>query len=382
MGTSMKKYIISLLLAIIPFTGVCMSNQKKYDNSSIPAIDGRPYPEQRKPGFFEMFSIGRKIFFQSAERSPMGKLPEVKPDMASFTATAGTPKFIWFGHSSILLNIDGRMLLIDPVFSSSASPFSFINRRFQPAVLKLKELPEIDVILISHNHYDHLDKKTVKFFRDKNTVFLVPSDVGRYLEDWGIPGSRIHELDWYQSIALKGIDFTAAPARHFSGRGLFDHNGSLWASWIIRGKTGRIFFSGDSSYGGHFREIGSRFGPFDLAFIENGQYDKRWPDAHMRPEDTVQAAVDVKARAFVPVHWGMFILSLHHWADPVRRSCKLAGERNVTIITPKLGEMVDTSSSYTGTTWWEPFIQATERSEHAPVSGVKTGPDSAVAEGT
>lgn len=309
----------------------------------------RPY----KFGFCDTLSVAYKFLFETGARSPQALLPEVKPDLASFLVPGQKVKFVWFGHSTLLLNIDGRIVLLDPVFSGHASPFSWMVKRFQPAALKREELPPIDLIVISHDHYDHLDQETIEFFKEKDTQFAVPLAVGQHLRSWGVPSERIAELNWYETFSFKGLTLTATPAHHFSGRGLFDRDKTLWASWIIQGTHERIYYSGDSGYADHFKEIGERFGPFDLAFVENGQYDERWLDAHMLPEETIQAAVDLKARTFVPVHWGMFDLSIHHWTDPVKRSSKLAKERGLPFLSPRLGEIVDRNVEQSFQEWWD-----------------------------
>lgn len=302
-------------------------------------------------GFMEMIKLTKTMLMDST-RKPKSKLPEVKPDIAEFLKQSPHLKFIWFGHSTLLLNLDGKIVLIDPVFGGHASPFSFMIKRFQAPVLKLEELPHVDVIVISHDHYDHLDKSTIEYFSDKSTGFIVPLGVGRDLEDWGVKASRIVELNWGQNVSHNGITFTATPARHFSGRGLFNRNKTLWASWVIKGKTESVFFSGDSGYGNHFKEIGLRYGPFDVTFIENGQYNERWPDVHMQPEETLQAHLDLNGKLFVPIHWGMFDLAPHNWSEPVERSYKMATAWDIPFLVPKLGQVVDISADNETTPWW------------------------------
>ena len=228
-----------------------------------------------------------------------------------------------------------------------------MNRRYQPPALSLKELPPIDAIVISHDHYDHLDKKTVLFFKRTGTEFIVPSGLGELLSRWGIPAERVFELGWNESIERRGISYTATPARHFSGRGFSDRDSRLWASWVLRGSSQSIFFSGDSGYGKHFAEIGRRYGPFDLAFIENGQYDERWPDVHMMPDETVQASIDLGAAVFVPVHWGMFTESLHVWSDPIRLSSAIASSRGLPLLAPRLGAITYARPAALPDPWWE-----------------------------
>ncbi|WES87589.1 MBL fold metallo-hydrolase [Dickeya fangzhongdai] len=302
---------------------------------------------------WQSLSLLWRLGFQRKGRVPDKRLPEVSPDLNAFLAADERLKFIWFGHSTLLLNLDGVRILTDPVFSASVSPFSFMFRRFQPPALTREALPDIDIVLLSHDHYDHLDEQTIRAFRDTTTRFIAPLKVGEHLQKWGIAAQRIQELDWYQSHTLNGITFTATPSHHFSGRSLSGRNTTLWASWVIQGQRERIFFSGDSGYGEHFRDIGERFGPFDLALMENGQYNHRWPDSHMHPQQTVQAVQDVRARQFMPIHWGMFALAFHDWADPVRSSSQLARERQLPIIMPMLGEVVTLGAPTATPAWWE-----------------------------
>lgn len=320
---------------------------------NLPANDHRV----NKMSFTETLGIIKKVFFEKSTRSPKAKLPEVKPDLNEFLKPSEFVKFIWFGHSSLLLNLDGKVILIDPVFGKSASPFDFLVTRFQPPVLKVSELPKIDAILISHDHYDHLDKSTIKQFVGTSTEFIVPLGVGEHLLDWGIKNTNIVELNWGESISHGGIKFIATPARHFSGRGILDRNKTLWASWVIQGKHDKLFFSGDSGYGDHFKEIGHRYGPFDYAFMENGQYNERWPEVHMQPEESIQALIDVNAKTMVPIHWGMFDLSLHHWSEPITRTYKIANAWDIPILTPRLGEIVDTGKKFENHIWWEAITE-------------------------
>lgn len=311
-------------------------------------------PNKKPPslGFYESLKIAKKIFFEKEGRIPSAKLPEMKPDLVEFLNPSENVKFIWFGHSTLLLNLDGKIILIDPVFSDYAFSWDIFVKRFQPPVLQPSELPHIDVVVISHDHYDHLDKKTIEQFKDKTTGFIVPIGVGDHLREWGIPEARISELNWGGTVSHNGLSFTAAPAQHFSGRGLFDRNKTLWASWIIQGREEKIFYSGDSGYGDHFREIGKRYGPFDVTFIENGQYNERWPEVHMLPEETIQAHLELNGGLLVPVHWGMFDLSLHRWNEPVERSYKIATSWDIPIFIPQLGQVVDTGTHLIQRPWW------------------------------
>lgn len=263
----------------------------------------------------------------------------------------------WEFNSCFQVRLQARR--ISTIFSvgENASPTSFLTKRFQAPILSLDELPRVDVINISHDHYDHLDRETIEYFSQKGTNFIVPLGIGEKLEEFGVARERIRELDWNESHRFKDLDFTATTAHHTSGRGVFDQKKTLWASWVVKGKNQSIFYSGDTGYKGHFKKIGEVYGPFDVAFIENGQYDVKWPEHHMQPEESIQAAFDVGAKAFVPVHWGMFDLSLHHWSEPVLRSSKIARERGMPYYSPLLGQIVDTNQIPEFTDWWEEVLR-------------------------
>lgn len=307
--------------------------------------------EQMRKDAFNFATIKEWLFAGEA-RTPAKPLPEVKPDLTEFLKASDQVKVIWFGHSTFMLNFSGKIILVDPVFSGSASPVGFMVKRFQPPVLKLEELPPIDIVLISHDHYDHLDMETMKFFAKKNPKFIMPLGVGSHLRGWGVKSESITELDWWQSQTIDGVEFIATPAQHFSGRGVSDGNKTLWASWVIRNQQHNIYFSGDSGYDTHFKAIGDKYGPFDIAFIENGQYNQKWRAVHQLPEEAVQAYFDLRAKRFFPIHWGMFVLSLHSWRHPVDELRRLSKERGVNIVTPKLGEIVTVGEGYRNTEWW------------------------------
>jgi L-ascorbate metabolism protein UlaG (beta-lactamase superfamily) len=282
---------------------------------------------------------------------PQYSLPSEKFDKKMFLKKGNGIGLVWFGHSTALLNIDGHIVLTDPVFSKNPSPVYLGNRAFDYIIdAKVEDLPEIDTVVISHDHYDHLDMVTIKKLKDKVKLFAVPLGVAAHLIRWGIPEELIIELDWWQEYSLRGISFTSAPARHFSGRGIFDVNATLWCSWVIQSGGRKIFFSGDTGYGKHFEQIGQEFGPFDLVLMECGQYGKDWPLIHMSPEETLKAFDDVRGKVLLPVHWGKFKLSLHSWTEPVERV--RAGMESRMVITPVMGSYISTaapSSSF----WWQ-----------------------------
>lgn len=310
--------------------------------------------EMRKKAF--SVSTFVEFFSKGTDRVPAKKLPEIKPDIQDFLKPSEDIKVIWFGHSTFLLNLAGKIILVDPVFSDSASPFSFMIKRFQKPVLELSELPEIDHIVISHDHYDHLDMESVKFFENKAVSFIVPLGVSSHLIGWGINKDRITELDWWENKKFDGIEFIAAPAQHFSGRNGIHENSTLWASWIIQNEKHKIYFSGDSGYDTHFKEIGEKLGPFDIAFIENGQYNEKWHAVHMLPEESVKAYFDLRAKRYFPVHWGMFVLSFHPWYEPIVKISQAAKKDGINLISPKLGEAITINDQYENKSWWDELI--------------------------
>ncbi len=294
------------------------------------------------------------IWFNSNEDKPTSPFPEAPvSDFSDFEQTKNSIKFIWFGHSTILVSFNNKVILIDPVFSDNATPVNFLVTRFQPPVYALEDIPKVDYIVISHDHYDHLDMNVVKYFLDKDVHFLVPLGVGAHLLFWGIPQERITELDWWQSTELGDLTFTATPSQHFSGRSGFSSRESLWASWVIKSADYSIFYSGDSGYDIHYKNIGDRYGPFDVVFMECGQYNELWRFSHNMPEEAVKGFVELRGKIMVPVHWGMFDLSTHNWYDPPTRVTELAKEQNINLVTPRLGQLVSITSPPALDEWWK-----------------------------
>ncbi len=260
----------------------------------------------------------------------------------------------WYGHSAVLLEIDGKVIMLDPMLGNAASPVSFISKRFAyKKPIDLSTLPGIDIVIISHDHYDHLDYSSILQLKDRVQHFYTPLGVGSHLRRWGIDEQKITELDWWETVRIDTIELIAAPARHFSGRSFTDRNKTQWSSWIIIGKNERIYFSGDSGYGPHFKEIGDRYGPFDFAMMECGQYNEKWEAIHMLPKQTIQASVDIGAQRMMPIHWGAFNLSLHTWTDPVEKALRAITNHEVIMITPQIGERFSPASTYDTTHWWE-----------------------------
>lgn len=261
----------------------------------------------------------------------------------------------WLGHSTSLIQLEGQLILLDPIFEPYSSPFRFGGRRYSEQLpIEIEDLPQIDAVLISHDHYDHLDYRSIRRLNDKVRTFHVPLGVGSHLERWGVAPEKIVELDWWKEAGFEGLKFRCTPAKHSSGRGVSKQNTTLWCSWIIEGKHTKIFYSGDSGYGPHFKEIGNHYGPFDLTLIEAGQYDNSgWWPLHMLPEETVQAHIELQGNLLLPVHWGAFTLAFHDWDEPIKRVLKAAAERNVVIAVPRIGENVEIGSSeIPSVPWW------------------------------
>tara|TARA_B110000093_G_scaffold3278_1_gene3236 strand:+ start:367 stop:1512 length:1146 start_codon:yes stop_codon:yes gene_type:complete len=297
-------------------------------------------------------------FSPPKDKNPLNPLPTIKfigKDLAE-------GKFVWLGHSTVLMKTEGLVVMTDPVFNrasplpsfNSKSKSNFFNGKpfiFENPVV-IDDLPKVDVVIISHDHYDHLDSKAIKDLSNQVDQFFVPLGVGAHLERWGVNKNRITEYDWYDSKDYKNIKFTFAPSLHFSGRGVTNGNSTLWGSWMIKSKTLSAYFSGDGGYSETFKKLGNEYGPFDIAFIENGAYNVDWSNVHMFPDEAVQASIDLKAEVLFPIHWSKFDLSVHPWDEPIIRITKEAEKKNVNIATPMIGEVFELSS-IPKKPWWE-----------------------------
>lgn len=292
-------------------------------------------------------------YFSLQNAAPSGPIP-VKFGENTIEAKDTLLFVTWYGHSAFLFEMDGMRILIDPMLSEYAAPINFGSKRFPyEKPIPIEELTDIDALILSHDHYDHLDYKTILNLSEHVGHFYTALGVGSHLKSWEIDESKITELDWWESANLGQLTFTATPARHFSGRGLTDRNTTLWASWVIKGPYHSIFFSGDGGYGDHFATIGEEFGPFDIAFMECGQYNKAWKDIHMMPEQSVQAGLDVKGNVLMPIHWGAFQLAIHEWTDPIFRFKSASDSLNAPIIHPYIGERFCVDTDEPKAPWWE-----------------------------
>lgn len=308
----------------------------------------------------DYWGLFNEMLKKAPNRSPSSEIVTNNVDSASIGNKADNKtQLTWFGHSTFLLEMDGKKILIDPMFGESPSPLPIIGaKRYSKGLpIEIEKLPFIDAVILSHDHYDHLDYESIKKLNGKVGQYFTPLGVGNHIEEWGVAREKIHELNWWESIELDSIELVCTPARHFSGRGLFDRATTLWCSWVIKGKKDKIFFSGDSGYDTHFKEIGEKYGPFDISLMECGQYHEDWKLFHMMPEETVQASVDLKSELTLPIHWGAFTLALHDWTDPIERMVKKADELNVDITTPKIGETITLGSEpYPTEKWWEDYM--------------------------
>ncbi|MGC4896241.1 MBL fold metallo-hydrolase [Micromonospora sp. DT31] len=296
----------------------------------------------------------RELLFGKQKRRPGSPVPLLRPTAPPATDPARALNVVWYGHASTLVEIEGHRVLLDPVWSDRCSPSALVGpRRLHEPPVRLADLPPLDAVLISHDHYDHLDMETVRRLVDlQSAPFVVPLGVGAHLQRWGVPAARVVELDWSESHRVGGITLTATAAQHFSGRGL-RRDGTLWASWVIAGAHRRLFYTGDSGYFPGYAEIGAAHGPFDVTLMQIGAYDRAWPHIHMFPEEAVAAHLDVRGDLLVPVHWGTFNLALHDWSEPVDRLWAEAKARGVRLAVPRPGERVVVDEPPAVDGWWQ-----------------------------
>lgn len=313
------------------------------------------------------------FFSDEAQREP-----ESYPEIINLTGKEfATPpesglRVTWLGHSTLLIEIDGITLLIDPVWAERASPFTFMGpKRFHAPPLALDKLPKIDAVLISHDHYDHLDHETIEALGDSIPLYIVPLGIGAHLEYWGVSADHIVERDWWQEFKLGEVILAATPARHFSGRSMLDsdQDKTLWSGWAAVGPKHRVYYSGDTAMFPEFTEIGDRYGPFDMTMIETGAYNQAWSDVHLGPEQALDAHKMVRGGLYMPVHWGTFDLALHSWTEPVERILAAAEKNGIAVAVPRPGQSIEPASPPAIARWWPEIGWKT--ADDAPV--VSTG---------
>jgi L-ascorbate metabolism protein UlaG (beta-lactamase superfamily) len=324
-----------------------------------------------QPLWNDYWGMMRGLGKVSPDASPAHALPAQPGTRRRFeTAPPSGLRVTWLGHSSTLVEIDGHRVLTDPVWSERASPFGWAGpRRWYPPPIPLSELPAIDAVVVSHDHYDHLDYPTIAAMKSWDTRFVVPLGLGAHLAHWGVPEARITELDWWERTEVSGLTVVCTPARHASGRMLMDNDAKLWAGYAFVGAHHRVYYSGDTGLFPAMKEIGAKLGPFDLTMIEAGQYDRAWPDWHIGPEQAVKAHQLVGGRVMLPVHWGLFRLAYHGWTEPIERVLVAAKKAGVTVIAPRPGESVEPASRPALERWWPKLPWKT--AEEAPVISTK-----------
>lgn len=329
-----------------------IKHSKNYKNGQFQNISNTPSLAE---GVTYWDAFKELLFSKTQHTRPTDSIPFVRTSLSELKIKEDY--LIWFGHSSYWMQLDNQTFLIDPVLTKNASPLYGTNNAFKGAdVYTFDSIPKVDYLILTHDHYDHLDYTTFKGLKDKVSNIVCPLGVGAHLEYWGFPKENITELDWYENKVLQNsISITATPARHFSGRG-FKRNNTLWASYVVRSKSLNLYLGGDSGYDKHFKEIGAKFGPFDLAILENGQYDHKWKYIHMLPEEVVKASIDLQAKSFFPVHSSKFKLANHPWKEPLEKvsSLNLAPPNGSKLVTPKIGEIVYLNSGdQIFEKWWE-----------------------------
>ena len=311
----------------------------------------------------------REFLFGGDRRVPKAPLPSMDPTARWTKKPRSGLRATWLGHSTVLIEIDGRRVLTDPVWGLRASPSQWAGpKRFQPVPIPVRSLPPLDAVVISHDHYDHLDYGTIRALARRDVPFVTSLGVGAHLEAWGVPAHRIVELDWWESYALPKVDLTvtAAPSQHFSGRGLRSRNSTLWSSMVIRSKRHAVFFSGDTGLTTEYAAISQRLGPFDLVMLEVGAFHPAWGHIHLGPENALEAWALLGGSAFLPVHWGTFSLAMHAWDEPAETLLALGPKRGVPLVMPRLGEPVEPAHVERVSPWWR-AVERQPRRREVPV---------------
>ncbi|MET0333550.1 MAG: MBL fold metallo-hydrolase [Rhizobacter sp.] len=349
---------LSLALGALLVAGCTSTGECTTPYGSSPQFKGCLFenpPNPQTPPGASTWKIWSRFFFGSKEGTvPVDAIPVRPITTAQLEALdPNANHIVRLGHSSHLLKLQGKFWLIDPVFGERVSPFSFAGpKRFHAPPLTLQQLPPIEGLILSHDHYDHLDVPTIEYLAQHVQKYFVPLGIKARLVDMGVPAERVQEFDWWQATTHAGVQLTATPAQHFSGRTLSDRNRTLWASWALQSGTQRIYYSGDSGYFSGFKQIGDRFGGFDLALIENGAYDTYWPAVHMQPEESIQAVQDLRAKVLFSVHNSTFDLAFHTWHDPLDRLADLAAAKGLELATPEIGEVMTIGQPRVNKRWW------------------------------
>ena len=350
----------TLFLNISPQFGKSASKQQKeFYALSENFHNGKFTNQHLSPMNVNYWKIIKELTKKAPNRNPNKDIQVQKIDSLKIeNHNTETTQLTWFGHSAFLLEMNGKKILIDPMLGKVPAPHPLLGqKRYSKELpIEIEKLPFIDAVILSHDHYDHLDYETIQKLKDKVGRYFVPLGLGNHLIEWGVAKEKINELNWWESVDFYGIKLICTPARHFSGRGLFDRATTLWCSWVIKGKKDNIFFSGDSGYDTHFRVIGEKYGPFDISLMECGQYNEDWKLLHMMPEETLQASLDLKSKLTLPIHWGRFTLAFHDWTDPIERILNKASKLNMPVTTPKIGEqLIVGDTKFPTEKWWKNY---------------------------
>jgi len=359
----MKKWIkiVSLLIIIVVFFAFIkgemhtdsdirrfMKSDRYIENKFVNSI------ETNSGSIKDIFKIVKDYRLSSGvEKVPLRDIPVRRPVIDESVSKSDSYKIIWFGHSGFILEMYGVRLLVDAVFSERASMLSFVGpKRFHKPPLSLKELPHIDAVIFSHDHYDHLDRKVVTHYADKDVKFIMPLGVGSHLKKWGVSDEKITELDYHDRVNIGDLEIVAGPARHFSGRGLLDRNKTLWCSFMFFGKGEQVFYSGDTGYTESYKILRERYGAFDVCLIQIGAYNKHWEDIHLYPSDAIAMSKMLDSKYTIPLHWATFNLAMHSWTEPIDEFVKYSDKEGLTICTPLIGEVIDSTNIDDTISWW------------------------------
>ena len=351
---------------------------KQLDNASalpvLSRLEGRyrNHKPMQRSGFLKTLRIFWNAMINKPRHTrPVGEIPVQSLSRQQLMAAPNNTVYR-LGHSTVLLKLRDQYFLTDPVFAERASPIQWAGpKRFHQPPISLQDLPPLKAVILSHNHYDHLDYMTIGVLKDKAEHFIAPLGVGDTLIEWGVPAHKVQQLNWWESTQIGGIRFVATPAQHFSGRSLSDGNRTLWASWVMIDAEQRIFFSGDTGYHDGFKLIGEQYGPFDLTLMETGAYNVEWPNVHMQPEETLQAHIDLRGKWLLPIHNGTFDLAMHAWHEPFDRILALAWDRSISITTPEMGQPFYIQYPSRGQAWWLAVEKAVDVEKPAAKRGCR-----------